>query len=257
MRWEAIRIAGGQDSPVAKAAKKVRTNQQVVTRWSPALLQMELDRWLWKDAPHVGFKRVWECLTTYLYLSRLRDEDVLLDTVREGIRSRDYFAYASSVSPDGRYQGLQFGSGGGSLYLDDQSVLVKPGVAAKQVVVEMPTPAGPGGVHYPTTSTGTGAGVIANGGRVEAGAAPEPPVSSSRSKRFHGSVNLDPARLVRDAGQIAQEVIQHFTGLVGANVEVTLEIQVSIPDGVSENVERIVTENCKTLRFTTQGFEAE
>lgn len=74
MKWEATRIAGGQENPVAKAAKKVRTSEQLITRWSSALLRMELDRWLWKDAPHVSLKRVWECLTTYLYLPRLRDE---------------------------------------------------------------------------------------------------------------------------------------------------------------------------------------
>jgi adenylosuccinate lyase len=60
-----------------------------------------------------------------------------------------------------------------------------------------------------------------------------------------------------DAGKIADEVIQHLTSLLGAEVEVTLEIQANVPDGVPDNVVRIVTENANTLKFTSQGFEEE
>ena len=43
-------------------------------------------------------------------------------------------------------------------------------------------------------------------------------------KRFHGSVKLDATRVGRDAGRIADEVISHLAGLIGADVSVTLEI---------------------------------
>ena len=66
-------------------------------------------------------------------------------------------------------------------------------------------------------------------------------------KRFYGSVKLDALRLRRDTGQIADEVIQHFTSLVGAEVELNIEIQVRIPEGVPDNVVRTVTENCRVL----------
>jgi hypothetical protein len=68
-------------------------------------------------------------------------------------------------------------------------------------------------------------------------------------------VTLDASRLSRDAGKIAEEVVQHLVGLLGAEVEVTLEIHAMIPDGTPENVVRTVTENCRTLRFKTYGFE--
>jgi len=76
-------------------------------------------------------------------------------------------------------------------------------------------------------------------------------------RRFHGAVNLDPTRVARDAGRIAEEVIQHLTSIVGANVEVTLEIHALVPDGVPDHVVRTVTENCRTLKFRSQGFETE
>ena len=259
MTWEVTRIAGGQDNPVVKASRKVKSNQQLITEWSPVLLKMELDKWLWKDQPHVGLKWVWDCLSTYLYLPRLQDEDIFLIAVREGVRSRDFFAYAHGVDKSGTYQGLQWGGITGSVYLDEQSVLVKPDVAAKQLEAEraatiQPTPGG-----YPHPPSDQGGTTVRNGspqtttgtGVVEVTTTP------TRPTRFYGSVRLDGRRVGRDAGQIAEEVIQHLAGLMGAEIEVTLEIHAHVPEGVPENIERTVTENCNTLHFTTHGFEGE
>ena len=70
-------------------------------------------------------------------------------------------------------------------------------------------------------------------------------------------MTLDPMRAGRDASQIADEVITHLVGLVGADVRVTLEIEADIPGGVPDSVVRIVTENGRTLRFDSHGFEEE
>ena len=64
-------------------------------------------------------------------------------------------------------------------------------------------------------------------------------------------------RTGRDAGRIADEVITHLAGLVGANVRVTLEIEADIPDGAPDHVVRTVTENSRTLKFSSHGFERE
>jgi hypothetical protein len=70
-------------------------------------------------------------------------------------------------------------------------------------------------------------------------------------------VTLDATRVGPDAGRIADEVISHLVGLVGSEVKVTLEIEAEISSGTPENVVRIVTENARTLKFTSQGFEEE
>jgi hypothetical protein len=56
---------------------------------------------------------------------------------------------------------------------------------------------------------------------------------------------------------IADEVIAHLAGLVGATVTVTLEIEAEVPTGAPDHVVRTVTENGRTLKFTSQGFERE
>jgi hypothetical protein len=57
--------------------------------------------------------------------------------------------------------------------------------------------------------------------------------------------------------RIADEVISHLSGLVGSSVKVTLEIEATVEAGAPENVVRTVTENSRTLKFTTHGFEEE
>jgi hypothetical protein len=55
----------------------------------------------------------------------------------------------------------------------------------------------------------------------------------------------------------SEEIIAHLAGLAGAKVKVTLEIEAEIPAGAPETVVRTVTENGRTLKFSSQGFEGE
>jgi len=68
-------------------------------------------------------------------------------------------------------------------------------------------------------------------------------VPDRKPRRFYGAVDLDPLRLTPDAGQIAEAIVQHLTGLVGGEVKVRLEVEAEVPEGVPEDVVRTVTEN--------------
>ena len=122
---------------------------------------------------------------------------------------------------------------------------------------------GPGSGSSPGTGSGVGAvaGVVAGSGMgpgqgvVAAGSGTEAAPSRKQPRRFHGAVTLDTTRVGRDASRIAEEVIAHLSGLVGAQVTVTLEIEAEVPDGTPDNVVRTVTENSRTLKFESHGFE--
>jgi hypothetical protein len=69
---------------------------------------------------------------------------------------------------------------------------------------------------------------------------------------------IDPSRLGRDASRIAEEVIAHLAGQLGAEVSVTVEIAANLPDGATDQLIRIVTENGQSLQFEPgHGFELE
>lgn len=70
-------------------------------------------------------------------------------------------------------------------------------------------------------------------------------------------MRVNSARVGRDAGRIAEEVIPHLAGQMGAEVTVTIEIEARLPNGASEQLDRTVTENSRTLKFDSQGFEKE
>jgi hypothetical protein len=132
-------------------------------------------------------------------------------------------------------------------------LLVKPAVALKQIQEEQATR--PDGTATAMTGSGgePGSLPLSSAGPQEVATPKEAP----KPRRFHGSVDLDPTRVGRDASRIAEEVIAHLSALVGATVKVTLEIEADIPPGTPDNVVRTVTENSRTLKFNSQGFESE
>jgi hypothetical protein len=166
----------------------------------------------------------------------------LLDAIRDGIRSKDYFGYATSVDEKGRYLGLSFGVAGASVYLDANSVLLKPETAQSQLH-EAPLES-----QDVTRETAVGIGDVGFGERAG---------EEKVGKRFYGTVELDPTRLGRDAGRVAEEVVQHLSSLVDAKVQVTLEINADLPKGVPEDTVRTILENCKTLNFRQYNLEDE
>ena len=56
---------------------------------------------------------------------------------------------------------------------------------------------------------------------------------------------------------IAEEVVQHLAARTGDRLEVTFEVQSVISDRTPDDVVRTVSENCRTLKFTSHGFEKE
>ena len=256
IEWSPIRLTG-QDSLAARASKRLKGDELLVTGFVATLLRMELDRVpLWRG-DHVSVKQIVEDFARYPYLPRVSDPAVLLKAVGDGVGlltwEHDAFGFADSFDDEvERYRGLRTGR---LVSLSEATgLLVKPDVARRQIDAEssIPAPGGPGG--SPVDPGPSGGSPVPGGGSQPGGASPPAP---ARPTRFHGTVDLDSARVGRDAGQIADEVISHLHGLIGAEVTVTLEIQARVPSGAPDNVVRTVTENARTLKFTSQGFERE
>lgn len=253
--WQAIRLTGN-DALAVRASKKLRNDELLVTFLAGTRLRMELDRVpLWRG-DHVAIKQLIEDCARYIYLPRLKDPAVLIRAVRDGVAlltwEDETFAYADSFDErEGRYLGLR----GGRLVdlpdADPPGLLVKPEVARRQLDAERPAAAAPGG-----GGEAAPAGAPSAPAHGPAGSAPVA-VVPARPTRFHGSAPLDPMRVGRDASRIAEEVIAHLLGLPGARLRVTLEIEAVVPGGVSDTVARIVTENSRTLNFTSHGLERE
>ena len=228
---------------------------------------MELDRIpLWRG-DHVTVKQLAEDFARYLYLPRLKNSPILVNAICEGVAlltwQQDGFALADSFDEAaGRYRGLRAGRLVTITDADSPALVVKPDVARKQLDAESKEPSGGSlpGSGTPGGMTGGGGATPGTGtSQPGPGSQPSDPPNpgATQPKRFHGTVELDSTRVGRDASRIADEVIAHLAGLVGATVKVTLEVEAEIPSGAPDNVVRTVTENSRTLKFTSHGFEKE
>ena len=252
MEWQAMRLSG-QHALADRASKKLKGDELLVTGFAATRLRMELDRVpLWRG-DHVSIKQIGEDFARYLYLPRLRDSTVLLNAISDGVGlltwEQDAYALADSFDDEAkRYRGLRGGQVVSLPDIDAPGLLVKPDIARQQLDAEIAPPAG---------GAETGGESPAPGGGPGPWEVPPVPPPAPQPTRFHGTVALDPARAGLDASRIADEVISHLSGLVGATVTVTLEIEAEVPLGAPDHVVRTVTENSRTLKFTSQGFEKE
>ncbi len=257
IEWEEKRLQG-QDALAVQASKKLQNLEMLFTQFGGIRLRMELDRIpLWRGN-HVGIKQLSEDFARYLYLPRLKDTGLLITAIQDGISQltweNETFAYAQGFDAGtGYYQGLAAGKAA-KVGIDDQTVVVKSEAAMKQIqeqkAREKEKTGGEGeGEGEPGTPPGKPGEEKPQEG--------EPEDKKPILRRFHAAVELDANRISRDAGQIAEEVLQHLEKLENARVEVSLEIQAYIPNGASEEVIRTVTENCRTLKFSDYDFEEE
>ncbi len=258
IEWVEIRQQGQDLAP--RASKKLRNDEMLLVTLGGERLRHEIDKVpLWRGN-HVAVRQLIEDFATYLYLPRLKNEEVLYSAIRNGVNiltwQTETFAYSAGWDDEKkRYQSINpstqsynFDSG--------KSLIVKPDIAAAQIEQERTKSEGAGGSVTQVLPTQPGAvweggGILT--GKTSTGKTDAGPVY----RRFHGSVKVDPIRIGRDTNKIADEVVQHFNALKDADIEVTLEISVKLPSGVTEKTVRDVTENCRTLKFDNFGFEGE
>lgn len=260
--WTDLKLQG-QESLATRAAKKLKNEELLLTQMGGVRLRTELDRIPLWTGNHISIKQLCDYMARYLYLPRLRDEQVLIAAIQEGVGSlswqTDTFAYAEGWDESRqRYQGLR-AAHAIRVMVDDRSLVVKADAAYGQMEKDRQVEAGAraqgsstiGDTGRATPGAASAGGVATPGGKPGASPAPTP----RKLRRFHGAVQVDPLRLGRDAGRIAEEIVQHLSGLVGSKVEITIEIQASLAEGAGDKLVRDVTENCRTLKFTDFGFE--
>jgi len=260
IKFHSIKVQGPDITDVApRIIRKLRQEELLYTEMGGVILGMKLSGFdfLWRSAQHVAIKQLQDDFARYLYLPRLLNEQVLREAISSGTNHlmwrEETFAYAEGLDEKtGRYLGL---TGGDPCVAKLSGLLVKSVAADAQMTqdklkeqgIGTIVPVIPGSFVPPTQLR------IFNGPTGDS-VAPEKP---KLPRRFHGHVQLDPNRTGRDAGTIAEAIIQHLTLLNGAEVEVALEIRAHIPSGASEQIVRTVTENCRTLKFSGFGFEDE
>ncbi|MBU0494043.1 MAG: AAA+ family ATPase, partial [Chloroflexi bacterium] len=251
IEFQASKISG-DDNFYDRAARRLRNDGLLIYEWSPDILKMELDRYVWSAERgwEVGLKQLWEYLAQYCYFPRLFDHEVLVKAVKDGVSRLDApFAYATGKSDEGHHTGLVLRSLG-TIYFDDRSLLVHPDHVVAPQVERCPQcgkPLPECDCEEPPQE------LCATCGKPPAECTCEAP--AKRIRRYYGRVQVDPQRANKDVGLIVEEVIERLTGQIGCEVEITLEIRAQQPEGFDEGTIRTISENSRTLKFAHYGFE--
>lgn len=245
VEWERMQVRTGSDNILERAEGKLRQNDDIVCEYGGSILRMNLDKYIWRESNHVKISDLKEYHAKYLYLPRLRSPEVLDGAVQGGLSSLNWieegFGFAEGYDDaKNRYFGIRRGGSAEKLGIAG-GFLVKPEVIEKQLSEEGLKPE----EKEPKDE--------AEKKRKEE----EELKRKAAPKRFHASKELDTTRLSRDAHEIAESILQHLSKLDGAKVTVTIEIEANVPDGVPDDVQRTVSENCNTLKFGSQSFETE
>ena len=177
------------------------------------------------------------------------------------------FHLADSVDQtSGRYAGLRPQEASSTQLPTLNSLVVKNEVALQQLEADRAARAATTSTPLATTgATGTaGSGATtstAHGGTTTTTApgnvAPPPPVIPPKPQlptRFVASVKLDSTRASLQMSTFMEEVMSHLQALDGAEVEMTLEVQVKAPGGIDEQTARIVLENSAALKVENPGL---
>ena len=217
---------------VDSAFRKFIEEEALVDEISHTALDSMLQRYVWSSpiySDHIGVDNLWELMARNVYLHRLRNKDVLVRCVAQGVLERK-FGCAEAYNGE-KYEGMRFGELMSHLLLTDPSprVLVTPEMA--QLVVEETSPTGP--VPAPTPDP-------------DAKPQPEPPPSPPGPKRIvvtktmQDNISLDNINLLRD------EIISNLNDDDGS-VTIKIVITANKPNGFSESTARAVRENSTQL----------
>jgi len=257
---EAI-LMNGDGTLAERVTKKADSGEFVVRTFSPSLLRMQINRLnLWKDKPYVALDALTGYFSQYVYMPKVTTPKVVIDCVwrLDELITIEYdgFAYADSYE-DGRFVGLTTSR---PAAVRQGGLLVDPKVATEQIEQDQAErdKDKPGGDTDPTPPDDTvtpppggGGGTTPGGG---GGVGPTPPLTPTR---FHATKTLTSDRVVRDVGQIYEEIIRHFVTTNGVAVKVTLDVESQDLDKLTPDQRAAIRENLNTLGFAPEDWSMD
>lgn len=244
VEWMTAKVPA-QDGLLARASKKLVSDQGIWPELGPDNLNRQLEKYIWNGKPHLHLKDLWEYLNRYTYLPRVRNRSVLSKAVHAAVSGMlpGPFAYAERWDETKRsYVGLAISAASGTqIVIDSESIIIKPDVAEqyrqKQTAAAPADGPAPAVAHTPETTQSPVPGT--------------PPSAPTEQKptRFRGTVMISPERPARDIHQIVEAIIEQLTTLPGADVSIKLEIDAEVSSGLDRAKVRTLVENATTLGF--------
>jgi len=240
-----------QDGLLARASRKLVAEEGLLIELGPTRLDRDLQKYIWNGKPHLSLKDLREYFNRYVYLPRLKNQEVLAKAVQAAVSSilPGPFAYAEQWDESSNtYLGLAIEHASNAvIVIDSDSVIVKPDVAESH----RPTPTPP---ESEGTQSDPAGGWPETGGHSPGGVSEPTPVET-KPTRFTGAVMISSERPAREIHQIVEAIVEQLTTLPGSVVKLKLEIDAEVPEGLERGKVRTLIENANTLGFIEKSIE--
>ncbi len=240
--WQSPKVPAS-DGLLARAARKLVSDEGLFPELGPARLDRELKKYVWNGKNHLYLKDIWEYFNRYVYFPRLKNKDVLATAVKAAIGGivPGVFAYAERWNEvEEKYEGLVIRQETAvPVVIDAESVIVAPDIAEAEFNKQ-------DSAVSPEQPSGS------EGGAERHEPENDPDISPKQSalpKRFLGTVMINPDRPAKEIYQVVEGIIEQVTTIPGAKVEIKLEIDAEAPGGIDKAKARVLTENASTLGF--------
>jgi predicted AAA+ superfamily ATPase len=255
IRWHQTKPTGSGSLP-QRVARKLESEERLITVYGGARVRMDLDRIpLWSARQDITIGSLWKAYAQFPYLPRLASFDVLAMAVADGVAKLTWdtetFAYAEAHD-DKRWVGLVAAQ---QVVPRGSGYIVAGAVAKQQMEVEARSEPGTGSEL--ASNEGTEAGIDTGDGRDRATKGTGSTsgfVGQVLPESFYGKFSLDTVRAIRQLEEILQNVVEHLARADGGSVELTLEINANSV-GYDDRTQRVVKENASQLNARGSEFE--
>ena len=255
------RLSGGKGSLAERAAEKCIQEDLIANQLGARDIRDKLNAFLCKERPHVEVRELVDCCRKYLYLPRITNDQEILDALvnpQAALTGEATFYPADSFDDaSGRYQELSPQQASCSQLPNLNSLVVKEEVAKSQSREATPLSISDPGVDTTSTCIGYRPDRPTTNRNTDDGGITPPPAPSqpTRKTTFVASLKLDPMRAGVQMGHFLDEVMSHLQSLHDADVNLSVEVHVKVPDGIDNATARIVDENARSLKvFNPQMF---
>ena len=226
---------------VDSACQKFIEEEVLVDEISPSAFVSMLEQYVWSNQnyrDHILIDKLWELMTGNVYLHRLRNRDVLLKCIAQGVEE-GRFGYAETYNGT-EYQGIYFKKlMPNPLFTDPGSGLLVHPEMTKLVIKEVPPivpPDAPPDVDYGPSPVGPSPDPIPS---------PAGPKRIVVTKTIQNDISLDDISVLRD------EIIRNLS-TDGGGVTIEIIITANKLEGFSDSTVRVTRENSDQLSL---GFE--
>lgn len=237
----------------ANIIRKLEVDQVIYSELGPRSLNKVLEK-IWPSNGILKLTDLVDYHSRFVYMPRLIDVSILKNTVSASISQAipGEFAYAEAFdNAKEEFSSLIIENG-----MNTPVSITSDGVIVKLDVAEKYRPKKPDLREdekiESTVSDGLDEDTVGDSGDKGEGKDKRVEILP---KRFRGSVDISIDRPARDFGKILENIIEHLSLMNDANVEINIEIDAEIPEGIDKDKQRILIENANSLNFKEKKLD--